>query len=162
MTTWYAQRWGEGKATTVSSVCDDHGKHICYFLEDAIRPHGVKVKGETCIPPGRYKLGITHNSGLAMRYYNKFPDSWFRGLPTLEWAEDEPMVPVFTNLRVHSGVTKTDTKGCPITATTVVKVGEDYEARDSLDAMQDFCLKLYAALAKGDVFLEITDDKVRV
>lgn len=160
MTTWYAQRWGEGKATTVSSVCDENGKHICYFLEDAIRY--VKVHGQTAIPAGRYKLGITHNSGLAMRYYNKYPDSWFRGLPTLEWAGDGPMEPKFTNLRVHSGVHKGHTKGCPLTAREVVKVGEDYEARDSMDAMQDFCLKLYAALARGDVFLEITDDKVRV
>lgn len=159
---WQATRWGKGDETMVSTVCDHLGAHLCYFLEDALRPWGVKVAGKTAIPPGLYALGVTHNSPLAMRYYNKYP-AWFRGLPTLEWADDRPMNPEFTLLRVHSGLDKSDTRGCPLTAREVVKeangYGEDYVARGSVDAMQDFCLHLYATLPKFDrVFLKFTDD----
>ena len=156
-----AQRYGGGENTTISMV-SERGEHVCQFLEDVARGYGEKVPGATAIPAGRYKLGVTHNSPMSMRYYNRWPDSWYKGLPTLEWAEDEPMRPRFMNLRVHPGNDHDDTHGCPLTASSVVLVDGDYEAVGSVRAFERFCTRLYRALEDGDAFLTITDDKVRL
>ena len=37
-------------------------ERICETLEDARRFPGVKVYGETCLPAGRYRLGITRST----------------------------------------------------------------------------------------------------
>ena len=156
-----AQRYAEGAQTTVSMVSEG-GEHVCQFLEDALRPYGEKIDGRTAIPAGRYRLGVTHNSPMSMRYYHRWPDSWYAGLPTLEWdhPEGEPMVPRFDALRVHPGNDHSDSRGCPLTASEVVLVEGDYQATGSVRAFERFCTRLYRALEEGDVFLTITDDKV--
>lgn len=158
-----AQRYAEGVKTTVSMV-SLFGEPVCQFLEDGVRQYGEKVNGCTAIPPGRYKLGVTHNSPMSMRYYARWPDSWYKGLPTLEWdfQDGEDMVPEFTSLRIHPGNDHTDTKGCPLTASEVVLVEGDYEAVSSVRAFERFCTRLYRALEEGDAYLTITDDKVRL
>lgn len=158
-----AFRYAEGKGTTVSRV-SENGEHLCYFLEDAIREVGEKVHGATCIPTGRYRVGITHNSPMSMRYYNRWPDSWYRGLPTLEWAEDGPMLPPFSSLRIHPGQGHSDTLGCPLTASEVVLVESgDYEAVGSVRAFERLCHRIYEVLDAGEeAYLTISDHELRL
>lgn len=158
-----AFRYAEGARTTVSRVSDG-GEHICYFLEDQIRDVGEKVAGETCIPTGRYRIGITRNSPMSMRYFARWPDSWYRGLPTLEWAEDGPMLPEFTALRIHPGNKHQDSHGCPLTASEVVLVEGDYQAVASVKAFERLCARIYeVVLDDGDeAFLTISDHEVRL
>lgn len=70
------------------------GKFECYTLEDVKRPAGVKIKGETCIPDGRYQVIVNFSSRFK------------RLMPLLL------NVPMFTGIRIHNGNTKSDTLGC--------------------------------------------------
>lgn len=158
-----AFRFAEGPNTTVSRVSDG-GEFMCYFLEDSIRPVGEKVPGATAIPTGMYRVDISHNSPMAMRYYNRWPDSWFRGLPTLEWAESGPMLPRFDALRIHPGTVAADTRGCPLTASEVIQVETgDYEGVGSVKAFERLCHRIYDVLDIGDeCYLTISDHEVRL
>ena len=81
-----------------------NGKFECFILEDLDRglQQGMavseltskKVHGNTCIPAGRYEIGIS--------FSNKFQ----KMLPLLM------DVPAFAGIRIHSGNTAADTEGC--------------------------------------------------
>lgn len=76
-----------------------NGVHLGYTCEDEDRfleSGGVKVKGETAIPRGRYRVIISYSNRFA-RY---MPE-------VLE-------VPQFTGVRIHGGNTVKDTEGCPL------------------------------------------------
>lgn len=69
-----------------------NGLFECYTLEDVERP--VKIKNETAIPKGTYKVIINQS--------NRFK----RLLPLLI------DVPGFEGVRIHSGNSNHDTEGC--------------------------------------------------
>lgn len=73
---------------------------ICLTLEDAIRAPGVKVPGQTCIPPGRYRLRLITSPKFG-------PDT-----PSLD------DVPGFTAIRIHAGNVIEDTEGCLVVGDT--------------------------------------------
>jgi len=70
------------------------GKYFCDTLEDTVRPAGVKIKGQTAIAAGTYKVEMTMS--------NRFK----RVLPLLIG------VPNFEGIRIHRGNTDIDTEGC--------------------------------------------------
>ena len=92
------------------------GEFECYTLEDALRP--IKVKGETAIPVGTYKIVVS----LSKRFG--------RELPLLE------NVPNFEGIRIHTGNWPKDTEGCILVGK---QMGEDYigNSRDAFKALFD-------------------------
>lgn len=68
------------------------GVHVCWTVEDAERE--VKIKGETCIPRGKYQIKRT--------WSNRFQQ-------TMPQLMD---VPNFEGIRIHPGNTAHDTEGC--------------------------------------------------
>lgn len=74
----------------------DTGRFVAYTLEDTRRPLGEKVYGQTCIPPGRYKMIVSYSPRFKIL------------LPLLL------NVPGFTGIRIHGGNTPEHTEGCPL------------------------------------------------
>lgn len=99
--------------STIGELLID-GIFECYTLEDIERP--VKIKSETAIPRGTYKVIINQS--------NRFK----RLLPLLL------NVPGFEGVRIHSGNTNHDTEGCILVGRTRSKdfIGQSRKAFDKL------------------------------
>ena len=101
--------------STIGELLID-GVWECYTLEDKERD--VKIKNETAIPRGTYKVIINQS--------NRFK----RLLPLLL------NVPNFEGVRIHSGNTNHNTEGCILVGRTRSKdfIGQSRKAFDSLFA----------------------------
>jgi hypothetical protein len=91
-----------------------NGVFECFTLEDVERP--VKIKNETAIPKGTYKVIINQS--------NRFK----RLLPLLL------NVPNFEGVRIHSGNSNHDTEGCILVGQTRNKnyIGQSRKAFNKL------------------------------
>ena len=114
--------------STIGELTID-GKFECYTLEDIERE--VKVKAETAIPKGTYKVIINQS--------NRFK----RLMPLLL------NVPNFEGVRIHAGNTNHDTEGCILVGRTrgVDFIGQSRKAYDSLfkkmqEAKEDITLTI--------------------
>lgn len=97
----------------------------CYTLEDV--PRDEKVKHETCIPTGTYRVVLTHSPKFG------------RELPLLL------NVPEFEGIRIHPGNTKDHTSGCILVGTAR---GTD-RISGSRDAFEALLAKLRGAVKRG-------------
>jgi hypothetical protein len=101
------------ETSTIGELLVD-GVFECFTLEDTERE--VKIKGETAIKEGKYKVIINKS--------NRFK----RLLPLLL------NVPEFEGVRIHSGNTNHDTEGCILVGQTKSKnfIGKSRKAFDAL------------------------------
>jgi len=80
------------------------GKHfLCYTLEDEARV--LKVKGETRVPAGTYKIKLRTEGGFHERYSRKYPNIHIGMLHIVD-------VPGFEYILIHTGNTDEHTAGC--------------------------------------------------
>jgi uncharacterized protein DUF5675 len=119
------------------------GVFECWTLEDAVRPDGVKIAGETAIPAGHYEVQLTVSGRAAAgTLWSPRPD---HKLPLLL------RVPMFDGIRMHAGNTALDTLGC-------ILLGQA-RGHDTLEraraALISFLPKLEAGLATGSVWISI-------
>jgi len=124
------QRKTEINNTVLGELSID-GKFFCYTLEDKIRD--VKIKHETCIPPGNYKILLT----LSQRFKTI--------LPILL------NVPGFEGIRIHAGNTIEDTSGCLLVGSAI----NGDKLLHSKTTLQQLLLKLTVALKKGEVRITV-------
>lgn len=122
-----------------------NGVSFCSVLEDPIREKpGVpvskwKVKGDTAIPAGTYKVEITYSPRFKC------------DLPLVV------AVPGFEGIRFHAGNTDQDTEGCLLVG--IWRGGEViHESRKTLEALMDV---LEAGSQDGrDITLEVLNPEV--
>lgn len=130
-------------ACTIGDL-DIDGAFECYTLEDQVREvAGLpvlqwKVKGETAIPAGRYRVTITMS--------NRFK----RELPILNAVHG------FEGVRIHPGNTSADTEGCILVGTQAMP-GIIANSRQAFSALFE---KIQSALESGDdVFIDVRNEQ---
>ncbi|WP_394992990.1 DUF5675 family protein [Emticicia sp.] len=106
----------------------------CFTLEDIIRD--MKIKGETAIPYGKYKVII--NQSIRFK----------RALPLLL------NVPNFEGIRIHTGNKTADTEGCILVGTMRTKDGMVLNSKIAFDKL--FPKMVLAAKNNEPITIEIT------
>mgnify|MGYP003115057981 FL=1 len=86
-------------------VTDIKRHFLCYTLEDERR--ALKVRGETRVPAGTYKIELRNEGGFHQKYTKKYPGI-HRGM--LHIVD----VPNFEYILIHTGNTDEHTAGCLI------------------------------------------------
>lgn len=125
------RRWSSPKSTigelSIAAAAGDSFE--CFTLEDVVRPAGEKVKGETAIPEGRYRVTLE-------------PSPKFHGAIKPRLHD----VPNFEGILIHEGNTADNSEGCILVGR---KRDRDFvgESKLALKALQE---KLDRAAAAGE------------
>ena len=90
----------------VSGYFGETRRKLCYLCEDEFRAE--KIRGETRIPAGRYRILLRTAGGMHDRYLHSFGSSFHKGML---WLQD---VPGFEWIYYHIGNDDDDTYGCPL------------------------------------------------
>jgi hypothetical protein len=99
--------------TTIGKLFID-GVFFCYTLEDAVRPKGVKIKGQTAICSGLHSLTL----GWSPRFKQLMPYIYNQiDFNTI----DDGHGAVFKGVRIHWGNYAKDTEGCILVGSTKSK-----------------------------------------
>ena len=99
-------RFSSQEDSTSGLLFEENGvslKFLCYTLEDERRT--LKVRGETRVPAGKYKIVLRKEGGFHARYKGKY-GAWHRGM--LHVTD----VPGFSWILIHKGNTDEHTAGC--------------------------------------------------
>lgn len=99
----------------------------CFTLEDSIRPPGVKVPKETCIPPNRYEI-VLHLSPHFRRLMPMLRDP---GFESGVGRDVNGGVPLFDLIYIHWGNIPKHTDGC-------ILVGDQAEVASILQSRTAF------------------------
>lgn len=137
----FSKKYHESKPTLIFE---------CYVLEDEFRLE--KLKGETRIPAGEYKLGIQNQlTDLTQKYRLKYP--WFKNhIQIMD-------VPGFTGIYIHIGNTDKDTDGCLLLGDNADnnRLGGG-SVSNSTQAFKRFYSNYYELIELGSCTIEIRDE----
>ncbi|MGH1436599.1 MAG: DUF5675 family protein [Lewinella sp.] len=135
-------RYNHDKNST-SGLLFINGKFECYTLEDERRE--VKVRGETRIPEGNYKVAYQESlTPLTRKYQEKY--DWFGKHLHIK------SVPNFTGIYIHVGNYEKNTDGCLLVADQAVNDPKDYSSVQykSTQAYKRIYKRMQAALDSGE------------
>lgn len=125
------------------------GKFECYTLEDQHRD--IKVKSDTRIPNGEYKIGLRLEGSHHEDYKKKFPKDHKGMLHVLD-------VPNFQFILIHIGNTEADTAGCLLVGNQITKEGKLVDSTGAYLAM--YRKVANALIKKESVTIKYLDIKV--
>lgn len=145
------QRFSAGNESSLGLMFVD-GMWECFILEDERRE--VKVKGETRIPAGTYRITLRKEGGTHERYAKKFPE-FHKGML---WLRD---VPGFEYILIHIGNADKDTDGCLLVGDSAMQnVTQRGSVGGSAAAYQRLYTKVAPQIEAGvTVTIEIFDEK---
>jgi len=132
-------------------VTDIGRKFLAYTLEDEAR--ALKVRGETRVPAGIYKIELRKEGGFHERYTKKYPGI-HRGM--LHVTD----VPNFEYILIHTGNTDEHTAGCLLVADSQEnnQLLPDGFIGKSVNAYKRIYPRIAAAIANGEeVYIEYID-----
>lgn len=140
--------YGTNESTLGVLIVD--GKPFGFVIEDEHRD--VKVKGETRIPAGRYKLGLQMDqTPLTERYQKKY--SWFK--KHIELKD----VPNFTGVYIHVGNFESDTAGCQVIGKKAHIHPTGFSNSESVKCFKELYELVYPLLERGEnVYYTIIDE----
>ncbi len=127
------ERFNSGSDDTLGRLYIN-GKPFGYTIEDEFRE--VKVKGETRIPAGTYRVG--------KRYSPKFTPRFGHDML---WIQD---VPGFEYILIHTGNTDKDTDGCLIVGKKIGKLEGKRAVLDSKIAYKEIYPVISDAIDRGE------------
>ena len=106
------------------------GKLFCATLEDTFRHN--KIKNETRIPAGHYKIELRKDSPKARRYQTNYGTNgmlWLKGVPDFEY------------IYIHIGNDEDDSSGCVLVGSIIqesIKAGKiDLKILDSTNTYKE-------------------------
>lgn len=105
-------RFADNGDTTISVMMID-GVSYCFGIEDEERD--VKVKGETRIPNGTYKLSLRKEGGFHNRYKQRYGEDFHKGMLCVHNAPNWKVINngmEFQYILIHAGNTDEHTAGC--------------------------------------------------
>ena len=140
-------RYLSDEETTLSRVYVN-GEFECYGLEDEYRE--VKVKGETRIPAGEYKITPRIIGGFNNRYEKRYPDM-HKGMLCVR------DVPNFEYILIHTGNNDDHTAGCLLIGSTVQETVGEMRVWGSRKAYVKFYPKVIDAARSANLFIEYLD-----
>ena len=124
----------------------------CFVLEDIHRDE--KIKHETRIPAGNYKINLRREGGFYDRYCSRF-----NGDHPIIWLRE---VPEFSYVYYHIGNDNDNTSGCPLLGELLQSVESNNEVSwklmQSTDAYLDFHKKIVNEISHNrEVITSILD-----
>jgi len=137
-------------------ITDIGRKFLAYTLEDEARV--LKVRGETRIPAGIYKVELRKEGGFHERYTKKYPGI-HRGM--LHVTD----VPGFEYILIHTGNTDEHTAGCLLVADSQEnnQLLPDGFIGKSVNAYKRIYPRIASAIANGEeVYIEYIDHDGRL
>lgn len=143
-------RYSVNEESTLGLLFID-GVFACYTLED--EPRKAKIKGETRIPEGTYKVELRIIGTHHQKYLKKYP---YMHLGMLHITG----VPNFTNILIHIGNTDDDTDGCLLVGDSAISnVKQVGRINSSTIAYEKIYPKIAARLHNGeDVYITYHDE----
>ncbi|UXD69387.1 DUF5675 family protein [Sphingobacterium faecium] len=142
------KRIRQGNNSTLSKIYVDDVL-LCYGLEDAVRE--MKIKGETAIPAGRYRLTFNTYGAMNARYKRKFPEI-HQGMVEIKG------IPNYSYVYMHIGNNIGDTAGCLLVGESWELIEGDYELRKSKKAYVSLYKRLIGKMVIKVVSLEIRNE----
>jgi len=143
------KRYSDNGESTLGLFFID-GKFVCYTLEDEYRE--TKVKKETRIPEGTYKIGVRTVGGTHARYGKKY--TFHEGM--LQILD----VPGFEYILIHTGNTDEHTEGCVLVGNTVNNNQiKDGFLGDSVSAYKRIYPLIINEAQKNNVIIHIQDER---
>lgn len=142
-------RYTSDTNTTLSLVFVD-GIFFTYGLEDEFREE--KIRGETRIPRGKYRITVRAEGGFHNRYTKKFGKFhqgmlWVRDVPGFEW------------ILIHVGNTEKDTAGCLLVGSGVSSAKRLMITR-SVPAYKKLYAKVIEAAKADNLTIEYIDGDI--